>query len=87
MVDLKKEIKLSDLVRRKPKPAKAPAAAVPARSSRQAKGKPRELVGVKVGATQISAAVVSNNGHAHLRRVARQSLPPGIIARGRMLRY
>ena len=63
MVDLKKEIKLSDLVpRRKSKPRceRSRRAQVAARRPK------RELVGLKVGASQIAAARVMNNGSANL---------------------
>jgi type IV pilus assembly protein PilM len=88
VVDLKKEIKLSDLVRRKPKAAKEGDAARPGetpkppKAPRAKKSNIRELVGVKVGATQLAAAVVSNNGSPHLLKVARQALPPGIVGDG-----
>ena len=79
MVDLKKEIKLSDLVpRRKRKPA---AASV---SSARKKRKPtkRALVGLKVGASQLAAARVVNNGSASLTQVARGPLAAGVIVGG-----
>jgi type IV pilus assembly protein PilM len=66
MVDLNKEIKLSDLFRR---PNKKP--------------KKLELVGVKVGASQIAAARVMNNGGVpRLAQVARTELAPGIVVSG-----
>ena len=77
-MDLKKEIKLSDLVpRRKRKP-------VTARASAAKKRKPtkRALVGLKVGASQIAAARVVNNGSANLVQVARGPLAAGIIVGG-----
>jgi type IV pilus assembly protein PilM len=90
MVDLKKEIKLSDLVRNTAKAGK--------RNSRPAgrdrrlrpgslakKAKPRELVGVKIGATQLAAAHVVNNGSPRLRKLARQPLPPGIVTAGEVV--
>ncbi len=97
MVDFKKEIKLSDLFKRKPKsgeetstaaeetkpPAnetKAPKAARPPRAN--GKSKSRELVGIKVGGSQLAAARVVNNGSPHLHQLARHSLPPGIVVDG-----
>jgi type IV pilus assembly protein PilM len=81
MVDLKKEIKLSDLVRKTAKAGK--------RNGRPAalakKAKPRELVGVKIGATQLAAARVVNNGSPRLRQLARQPLPPGIVTAGEVV--
>ncbi len=65
MVDLKKEIKLSDLVpRRKPKAGGGQTLASSGARSRKS-GK-RELVGLKVGASQVAAARVMNNGSANL---------------------
>jgi type IV pilus assembly protein PilM len=90
MVDFKKEIKLSDLVRKTAKAGK--------RSKRPGgrdqwlrpgalakKAKPREIVGVKIGATQLAAARVVNNGSPHLRQLARQPLPPGIVRAGEVV--
>jgi type IV pilus assembly protein PilM len=91
VLDVKKEIKLSDLVRNTAKAGE--------RSKGTAKGhrgpRPRllarksptrELVGVKVGATQLTAARVdNNNGQAHLLQLARQPLPHGIVSDGEVL--
>jgi type IV pilus assembly protein PilM len=85
-VDLQKEIKLSDLTgalrkkRRKPTKASAPA-------SKRAKGrKPRkrEVVGVKVGASQIAASRVINNGSTAPKvvQLARRALEPGVVVGG-----
>jgi type IV pilus assembly protein PilM len=84
-VDLNKEIKLSDLFRR-PKKAKKPATATVS-SSKRAKGrKPRkhEVVGLKVGASQIAASRVVNNGGSvpKLVQLARQPLEPGVVVGG-----
>ncbi len=81
MVDLKKEIKLSDLVpRRKPKSGSAQLkSSGAARSRRPAK---RELVGLKVGASQLAAARVMNNGSANLLQLARGPLESGIVVGG-----
>jgi type IV pilus assembly protein PilM len=77
-MDLKKEIKLSDLVpRRKAKPAARPSA-----SSRKRKPTKRALVGLKIGASQLAAARVVNNGSASLVQVARGPLAPGVVAGG-----
>ena len=70
MIDFKKEIKLSDLVRRTEKAASAASSRCGAsegceRRARSAqKAKPRELVGIKIGATQLAAARIANNGSA-----------------------
>jgi type IV pilus assembly protein PilM len=84
-MDLKKEIKLSDLLKR-PKRAKKPAEprsqgskAKQARSPRKTKG---ELVGLKIGATQLAASRVSNNGSPHVLQLAREDLPAGVVASG-----
>ena len=84
-MDLNKEIKLSDLFRR-PRKAKKPAKAA-APSSKRAKGrKPRkhEVVGLKVGASQIAASRVVNNGGSvpKLVQLARQPLEPGVVVGG-----
>jgi len=81
MVDLKKEIKLSDLVpRRKPNPGgRMPASSSGRRTRRPAK---RELVGLKVGASQMAAARIMNNGSANLVQLARGPLDRGIVVGG-----
>src|SRR6266568_1663985 len=121
-MDLKKEIKLRDLLpKRGSKPwADAPTAEEkPAKSKRnlsfsrkaRASGEPAEeqpreqkqrkqkqpkklvgakparhkrLVGLKIGASQLAAARVVNNGSAELVQVARQALDPGIIVAGEL---
>src|SRR6266480_2784195 len=85
MVDLNKEIKLSELFGRK-KSAK-PAAAKPRKSSKPAKRKKQakrlELVGLKIGASQLAAArVVNNGGVPRLMQLARTELDPGIVVSG-----
>jgi type IV pilus assembly protein PilM len=59
-----------------PKPAKKLTGAKPTRHKR--------LVGLKVGASQLAAARVVNNGSAELVQVARQALDPGIIVGGEL---
>ena len=79
-MDLKKEIKLSDLVpRRKRKPAGSAkrAAAKPAKRPRK-----QELVGLKVGASQLAAAHVVNNGSAKLVAVGTRALDRGVVVGG-----
>jgi type IV pilus assembly protein PilM len=84
MVDLKKEIKLSDLVpRRKPKQG-GPTAARPSGGGTKRKPSTRELVGLKIGASQLAAATVSNNGHAEVLQVAREDLAPGVVSGGEL---
>ena len=84
MVDLKKEIKLSDLVPRSKKTKKPAGPLPPTRaSSKRRKAKKQELVGLKVGASQIAAARVMNNGgQPRLMQLARQPLEPGVIVAG-----
>src|SRR6185312_9854665 len=42
------------------------------------------LIGLKIGASQLAAARVSNNGSAELLQVAREPLAPGIIVGGEL---
>jgi type IV pilus assembly protein PilM len=44
----------------------------------------RRLVGLKIGASQLAAATVSNNGGAELLQVAREPLAPGIVVGGEL---
>ena len=46
--------------------------------------KAKKIVGLKVGASQLAAARVSNNGSAELLQVARQPLDPGIVVAGEL---
>jgi type IV pilus assembly protein PilM len=84
MVDLKKEIKLSDLVRRPKKSKPAGNGASAARPAKRANAKKKqELVGLKIGASQIAAALVVNNGSTpRLVQLARRPLEPGIVVAG-----
>src|SRR3954469_8121073 len=79
-MDLKKEIKLSDLVRR---PKKMQGGGGPSGGpTRKRKGK-QEIVGLKIGATQIAASrVVNNGGPAKLVQPARGPLEPGVVVAG-----
>src|SRR4030095_381891 len=83
-MDLKKKIKLSDLLKR-PKRAKKPAPALQG-SNGKARTRPRktkgELVGIKIGATQLAASRVANNGSPHVLQLAREDLPAGVVAGG-----
>jgi len=45
---------------------------------------PKKLVGIKVGASQIAAARVSNNGSAELVLAVREDLEPGIVVGGEL---
>lgn len=44
----------------------------------------KKIVGVKIGASQISAARVSNNGSVELHQIAREPLEPGIVVAGEL---
>lgn len=86
-MDFKKEIKLSSLVPKrkasaKPKAEKAAKAAKAKGGKRRASGsKSRELVGLKVGASQIAAARI-NSGSNELLQVVREPLAPGVVVGG-----
>ena len=85
MVDLKKEIKLSDLVpRRKPKAGGSEAQEPALTHAPPAK---RELVGLKIGASQLAAARVMNNGSANLVQLARGPLDRGVVVEARCGTY
>ena len=45
---------------------------------------PKRVVGLKIGASQVAAATVENNGHAEVVQVARQALDAGIVAGGEL---
>ena len=103
-MDLKKEIKLSDLLpkRRKQDAADEPKAPKPERKSRFARkpkddaapkaAKPKrergtrtkKLVGLKIGASQIAAARVVNNGAPELVQVAREELDADLVVGGEL---
>jgi type IV pilus assembly protein PilM len=53
------------------------------RMSRPSKA-PKKIVGLKIGASQLAAATVSNNGHAEVLQVARTPLDPGIVTNGEL---
>jgi type IV pilus assembly protein PilM len=74
---MKKEIKFSDLVpKRKPGAKSAPKVAAKKKKAKQ------DYVGVKVGASQIAAAQVHNNGGSKIVKLAREPLEPGIVVGG-----
>jgi type IV pilus assembly protein PilM len=126
MVDLKKEIKLSDLMPKKPKSAAEDGPAPESKAKKEKKDKkpllkrdlsftrkPQEsradkaegepkpkkepkrrepsgpkrgkrLVGLKIGASQLAAARVVNNGVPELVQVARTELDPGLVVGGEL---
>jgi type IV pilus assembly protein PilM len=59
---------------RKPKQAKA--------SSTRPNGRHKQVVGLKIGSSQLSAAVVVNNGKPTLVKAARHALPADVVAAG-----
>jgi type IV pilus assembly protein PilM len=109
-MDLKKEIKLSDLLPKRraktaqPKqerPAKEPRASrfrrkqkdsapkeKPERTPRaqkpKSRGRTKKVIGLKVGASQIAAARIVNNGSPQLVQVAREELDAGIVVGGEL---
>jgi type IV pilus assembly protein PilM len=85
-MNLRKEIKLSDLLpKRRPKGADEPQAPKRAKSpKRERSGRTKKLVGLKIGASQIAAARVVNNGGPQLVQVAREDLDSGIVVGGEL---
>src|SRR5947207_11662597 len=81
-MDLNKEIKLSELFRR-PQKARKPGVTKPSNAKRKRPRK-QELVGLKIGASQIAASRVYNNGgpSSKLVQLARVPLEPGIVVAG-----
>ncbi len=72
---------------RKPKQAKQPKEAKPKRVKVRGlkdAGGATKLVGLKIGASQLAAATVSNNGSAELLQVARTDLEPGVVVGGEL---
>jgi type IV pilus assembly protein PilM len=78
MVDLSKEIKLSDLL------SKRPSSKSRAKKAEAAKRKPMpaDIVGLKIEAGSLTAAHVVNNGGKSLVRLAHSQLEPGIVNGG-----
>jgi type IV pilus assembly protein PilM len=77
-MDLRKELKLSDLLPKRP-------ARKPKRQAKNAARRPdksTDVVGLKIGATALTAAHVTNNGGKKVVRVARAPLAPGIVGGG-----
>jgi type IV pilus assembly protein PilM len=60
--------------KRKPKQAKTAAP--------RSNGKHKQLVGLSIGASELAAAVVVNNGRPKLVKAARHTLPPDVVAAG-----
>jgi type IV pilus assembly protein PilM len=59
---------------------------VPKRAPKQRKtpsgGRQKQLVGLSIGASELAAAVVVNNGHPKLVKAARHTLPADVVAGG-----
>jgi type IV pilus assembly protein PilM len=104
-MDLRKEIKFSDLLPKRKKkdalPAEAPEDATekPAKEKRslsfsrerkpkakapKAPTRHKKLVGLKIGASQLAAARIVNNGSPEVVQLARTELEPGIIVGGEL---
>jgi type IV pilus assembly protein PilM len=62
-----------------PKPARKPRKV---KSTSSTGGRHKQLVGLKIGSSQLSAAVVVNNGKPTLVKAARHALPPDVVAGG-----
>jgi type IV pilus assembly protein PilM len=78
-MDWNQEIKLSDLFRR-PRKKRAPGVVKP--SNAKKRSRKQEVVGLKIGASQIAASRVVNNGSAKLVQLARVALEPGVVVGG-----
>lgn len=61
-----------------PKPTRKPRRTPSAHSG----GRHKQLVGLKIGSSQLAAAVVANNGSPTLVKTARHMLPPDVVAGG-----
>ena len=67
---------------------KTPKATKPARKQRKApsassgNGRHKQVVGLSIGASQLAAAVIVNNGRPKLVKAARHTLPPDVVAGG-----
>jgi type IV pilus assembly protein PilM len=80
-MDWNQEIKLSDVLRRPKKKRTATGAAKPS-STKAKRSRKQEVVGLKIGASQIAASRVVNNGSAKLVQLARVALEPGVVVGG-----
>jgi len=76
-MDMKKELKLSDLIPKR----KSGGSSKPSKAAAKKKAK-QDYVGVKVGASQIAAAEVHNNGGSKIVKLAREPLEAGIVVGG-----
>ena len=67
-----------------PKAAKAAKAPKTKKAARVSHGRKRKFIGLKIGASQISAAQVVNNGGAHVMQLAQGRLDAGIVVGGEL---
>ena len=84
-MDLKQEIKLSDLFGRKggeSKPKASKSRTAKTTKKKAASTGPSEYVGLELGSSQIAAAHVTNNGSKKLHKLHREPLPAGIMSGG-----
>ena len=81
-MNMNKELNLSDLVRRSKKKTKPPGVTKPSNGNHKRRRK-QEIVGLKIGSSQIAASrVVNNGGPAKLVQLARVPLEPGVVVAG-----
>ena len=71
---------------KKPKRTTSRSFSIPRPAPRAGRGgkHPKRLVGLKIGASQLAAATVSNNGHAEVLQLARGPLAAGIVSNGEL---
>jgi type IV pilus assembly protein PilM len=81
-MDLQKQITLQDVKRLFRLNGGGGGASKPAK--RVERPTHRELVGVKVGSSQVVAAHIVNNGSPELKRVVREQLPSGVVVSGEL---
>ena len=67
-----------------PKRHKEPKQKVPKMKAERGVKGAKKIAGLKIGASQLAAARVSNNGSAELLQVAREPLAPGIVVGGEL---
>jgi type IV pilus assembly protein PilM len=81
----KKEIsfKRKPKEQKEPKPKREKRVKAPKATKERGHGQKR-LVGLKIGASQLAAATVTNNGSAELLQVVRRDLEPGIVVGGEL---
>jgi type IV pilus assembly protein PilM len=80
------EIKLPQAREHVPLLKRGPSLSLPTPSFRRSSGghKAKRVVGLKIGASQVSAAHVANNGAAELLKLAREPLEQGVVVAGEL---